>query len=84
MRLIDADKLKTHTTGTSNYNEFTFVYKSDIDNAPTVCDIDKIRDEISKEILEYKDLYTEFQDDVDYGIAEGLDKSLDIIGKHIN
>ena len=53
MRLIDADELKKkirhwNYNATSSTPTFDFVTDEDIDECPTVCDIEQIRDEIKE------------------------------------
>jgi len=84
MRLIDAEALKKDdelTEWLSNdairtgkmLKQFSELFIKKIDNAPTVCDIEQIRDEIEQT---RNDLYgTNFYD--------GLDFALEIIDKHI-
>ena len=53
MRLIDADKLKKHIriwnyNSTTSAPTFRFITEEDIDECPTVCDIEQIRAEIAE------------------------------------
>ena len=71
MRLIDADELKKHIRrcdDSATRATFDYVYEDDIDDMPTVCDIEQIRAEIEA---------------ARYGlINDGLDVALRIIDKH--
>ena len=52
MRLIDADELKKHIRrcdDSATRATFDYVHEDDIDDMPTVCDIEDIKAEIYKE-----------------------------------
>ena len=81
MRLIDADELKkklklwAFNNVTTTSPTFDFVTEFDIDECPTVCDIEQIRAEIERE-ADYQDAY------VNADIAKGMYLALEIIDKH--
>ena len=80
MRLIDADELKKkirhwNYNATTSTPSFDFVTAEDIDECPTVCDIDAIRAEIRQIV----DQETEH----DEKWARGLHYSLCVIDKHM-
>ena len=72
MRLIDADELKKHIRrcdDSATRATFDYVHEDDIDDMPTVCDIEQIRADIKA---------------ARYGlINDGLDVALRIIDKHM-
>ena len=80
MRLIDAEELKRELkiwcyNRTTTTPTFSFVTEKDIDDMPTVCDLEQIM----AEIAEYKD------DKVIHAERnEMIDIVLDIIDKHIS
>ena len=72
MRLIDADELKKHIRrcdDSATRATFDYVDEDDIDDMPTVCDIEQIR----KEILNFKEKCNA-SDYLGCGILEILDK----------
>lgn len=81
MRLIDADELKkkvklwAFNNVTTTSPTFDFVTEFDIDECPTVCDIEQIRAEIRQIVDE--------ETEHDETWARGLHYSLCIIDKHM-
>ena len=82
MRLIDAEELKRELkiwcyNRTTTTPTFSFVTEKDIDDMPTVCDLEQIRAEIENEIECYDDKV-----DFHRGVRVGLNIAVQIIDKY--
>ena len=86
MRLIDADELKKHIRrcdDSATRATFDYVHEDDIDDMPTVCDIEDIKAEIYKERTNISfNLSEEKSKWVNSGIYDGLVWAEEIIDKY--
>ena len=87
MRLIDADELKKHIRrcdDSATRATFDYVHEDDIDDMPTVCDIEDIKAEIYKERTNISfNLSEEKAKWVNSGIYDGLVWAEEIIDKYM-
>lgn len=85
MRLIDADKLPVHKAfcidESGSGATFYVVDKSDIDNAPTAYDVDKVVEQLREASEEYEKRYNKHMEDEDLGSWEAYEDAIKIVRK---